>query len=324
MMPKKIVQISLGIMLATVLLAIIAIITTSRKFPQQSQGRLVFAQTYERGVDLDKIIISSDEGEVTLLHRDNYWVVKEADYYYANIELINLLIQDLNNSTYYSRQAKSSENTQESDIKNGVQVRTYAKGKLLDDIIVGKQAPNPNYHFIKNNNQNDIWLAEGMFELPKEFYSWIMQPISELPPEMIEKIAVEENIFFRDRASMPFINSEQKVIQTKYFLENASQVFALNVHSKDNFKPTLYPNQKSIYFTTFPGLVVGYHIYSDGKEYWLNVTLKTTPLPKQFVSAYIKENQVFYDGWYFMIPATQGKILSSTFMCSTNNGRSEK
>lgn len=323
-MPNKIVRISLLIMVTSVILAAVAIMLTDLHFPKQSHGQLVFAKTYAQGVDLDKIIISSDEGDVTLLHEDNFWVVKEADYYYANIELINILIQDINNSTYYSHQQNTSQNLQDTGIDKGVRVRTYSNNTLLNDITVGKEAQNSNYHFVKDNSHNNIWLADGKYDLPTEFYSWIMQPISDIPPEIIEKININNNIISRDNPSMPFITTDKKIVQAGVLLDNASYVVALNVLSAQNFAPELYPEQKTIYFTTFPGLVVGYHIYSDGKEYWLNMSLTTTPLPKQYVNAYIKENQIFYDGWYFEIPATQGKILSKTFMHSNNNGISEQ
>lgn len=313
-MPNKIVRISLLIMVISVILATVAIMLTDLRFPKQSQGQLVFAKTYTQGVNLNKIIISSDEGDVTLLHEDNYWVVKEADYYYANIELINILIQDFNNSTYYSRQQNTEQNLKDTGINNGIRIRTYANNEQLDDITIGKEAQNPNYHFVKDNSQKNIWLADGKYELPKEFYSWIMQPISDIPPEIIEKINVNNNIISRDNPRMPFITADKKIVQAGVLLDNATYIIALNVLSAQNFAPELYSEQESIYFTTFPGLVVGYHIYSDGKEYWLNMSLTTTPLPKQYVSDYIKENKIFYDGWYFKIPANQGKILSTKFL----------
>lgn len=313
-MPNKIVRISLLIMVISVILATVAIMLTDLRFPKQSQGQLVFAKTYTQGVNLNKIIISSDEGDVTLLHEDNYWVVKEADYYYANIELINILIQDFNNSTYYSRQQNTEQNLKDTGINNGIRIRTYANNEQLDDITIGKEAQNPNYHFVKDNSQKNIWLADGKYELPKEFYSWIMQPISDIPPEIIEKINVNNNIISRDNPHMPFITADKKIVQAGVLLDNATYIIALNVLSAQNFAPELYSEQESIYFTTFPGLVVGYHIYSDGKEYWLNMSLTTTPLPKQYVSDYIKENKIFYDGWYFKIPANQGKILSTKFL----------
>ena len=248
------------------------------------------------------------------MHEDNYWVVKEADYYYANIELINILIQDINNSTYYSHQQNTVQNLQDTGINKGVRVRTYANNTLLNDITVGKEAQNPNYHFIKDNKQDDIWLADGKYELPKEFYSWIMQPISDIPPEIIEKINTNNNIISRINPNTPFVSANKKIVQAGLLLDNASYIVALDVVSAQNFIPETYPMQSSVYFTTFQGLIIGYHIYSNEKEYWLNMTLETTPLPKQYVSDYIKENKIFYDGWYFKIPANQGKILSTKFL----------
>ena len=299
-------------MLASLLLLAAALRFTDWRFPRQSNGQLVFAQTYAEGAALDKITLTFPKTTVTLLNDNNYWVVREADYYFANTDLLNRLLTDFNSSTYYSELTYNNETARTSGTDGqGVLLQTWHQDRLLDSIIIGKPAENSRYRFVRPQNRNQIWLVDGSYALPPESYSWIMQPVSELPPELVEKVEADGQTVFRSSFRQPFFNETGIVPMVQPLLEAAAYVNAIGVAAAQNFDESLYPARRSLKFTTFQGLVVGYDLYSDGQSYWLSVSLSATPLPKQAVNAYIRDNRIFYDGWFFKIPSVQGKMLLS-------------
>lgn len=308
---KRILSVSVILAVTSIILLLGAVILTDWRFPKQSNGELVFSKTYQQGTELDKIVLTSSDGTTTLQKEGGYWVVKEADYYYANTELLNILLKDFNNSTYYGEVPFSMEQLKENHLdESGMRISTFQQNKLLNSIIIGKAAEKEGYYFAKSQSKQEIWLIDGNYKLPKEFYSWIMQPISELPPEMVEKIEIDGKIVKRKHYRQPFFSEQGISSQATGLVDAASYVTAENVLSAQNFDETAYPQQKIIKFTTFQGLIIEFHLYSDDKSYWLKITLSTTPLPKKAVNAYIEDNQIFYDGWYFKIPNNQGKLLS--------------
>ena len=291
----------------------VAILLTDWRFPKQSNGELVFAATYKDGTKLDKIMLTTSDKDITLQKEGGYWVVREADYYYANTELLNRLLTDFNNSSYYGEIPFSAEQLTEKELdKKGIQITTYQQDNLLNSVVIGKAAEKEGYYFAKPQGKNEIWLIDGKYNLPKEFYSWIMQPVSELPPDMVEQIETDGKIVRRGNRIQPFFG--EKGISSSAFglADAAAYVTAENVLSAQNFDEAAYPKQKIIKFTTFQGLVVEYHLYSDNESYWLKITLSTTPLPKKSVNAYIRDNQIFYDGWYFKLSSSQGGLLFLT------------
>ena len=310
---KRMLEASVVLAILSIALLTGAILLTNWRFPKQSNGELVFAATYKDGTKLDKIVLTSSKGNITLQKEGGYWVVKEADYYYASTELLNQLLINFNNSTYYGEVPFSLEQIKEKELdENGIQITTYQQDNLLNSVIIGKAAEKEGYYFAKPQSKKDIWLIDGNYNLPKEFYSWIMQPISELPPEMVEQIEVEDKIVRRENKIQPFFG-EKGISSSAFGLANAAAyVTAENVLSAQNFDETAYPKQKIIRFMTFQGLIVEYHLYSDDKSYWLKITLSTTPLPKKSVNTYIEYNQIFYDGWYFKLSTEQGKQLFIT------------
>lgn len=311
-MPKNMLKASVLILLASLLILAGALLFTDWRFPRQSNGQLVFANTYIDGTELDKIVVTSPEGTVTLQHENGYWVVKEADYYYADIDLLNRLLTDFNNATYYSEQPFSEAAAAAARVnRDGTLIQTYQNNRLLDSIIIGKSAENRQYHFARPTGRKEIWLIDGQYALPPEFYSWIMQPVSELPPELVESVETGGITAARNNFRQSFSGADGFPIAAQPLLQAAAYITAEQVSAAQNFDESLYPKRRTLRFTTFQGLVVEYRLYSDGRSYWLGIALSATPLPKQAVNAYIRDNHMFYDGWYFRIPSVQGKLLFS-------------
>ncbi len=312
-MRRRLIIRSAAVALLSVLLAMAAVIAVNRKFPVQTSGRLVFANTYANGLKIDKIVLDSSSGTTTLKSLNDFWVVAEADDYYADLKLVGELIGDFNNSTYYSRKAYSAKALKITGLnEEGLRIRTYAGDVLQDDIFLGYDAGNPDYHFVQPADRKQIWLADGSYAIPEDYVSWITDPVLHLPQELIEIIETEDGILSRFSARQPFRDRENRVaVDAPIITREAEYISVDDVKSAANFDQTRFPERRRISFYTFQGLIVTYNIYSDGREYWVNVSLSATPLPKQSVNAYIRDNKMFYDGWYFRIPAEQGAVLLS-------------
>ena len=103
-MTKRILLPVFVVCIASLLYAATAIILANFSFPKQNNGKLVFPATVENGLKLDKVVIKTPRNQTTLLLENNFWLVKEEDYYYANIELLNELFNSLNTSRYRHQQ----------------------------------------------------------------------------------------------------------------------------------------------------------------------------------------------------------------------------
>ena len=51
---------------STFVIMILAMLFTDFKYPAQSQGTLVFSESFKKGSDIDKIVIENREGTITL------------------------------------------------------------------------------------------------------------------------------------------------------------------------------------------------------------------------------------------------------------------
>ncbi|MBQ9731864.1 MAG: DUF4340 domain-containing protein [Alphaproteobacteria bacterium] len=310
MKSSKIIKTASGLALGSLGLLLFALLAVNLRFPAQSYGRLIFAESFASGTDVDKIEIVSENEMVTLEHNGEYWYVKEADDYHTNIVLLNNTLLNLNNATYYAKRDFSSELLKELELdEKGIRIRTFAKNKKLNDIVVGKKAQNRNLWYIKPDNKNEIWLADGNFMLPKEFYSWIMQPILEFPADMVKAIQSDDDKIYRPAPRAGFLNKNNLPVPIVPILEVANYILAEDVRKVENFNKNNYTLHRKLTFSVFGGLIITYDIYSNGTEYWMIINLGSVPLPKQEVNAYIKTNRLFYDGWVFKLPEVIGSVL---------------
>lgn len=326
-MTKRILLPVFVVCIASLLYAATAIILANFSFPKQNNGKLVFPATVENGLKLDKVVIKTPRNQTTLLLENNFWLVKEEDYYYANIELLNELFNSLNTSRYRHRQQFSPQIADEDLLAapgqgtpehTGTLIETFAgeNPQPMESIIIGKETANGLYHFARPLDKEEIWLIDGSYILPDDNYSWLMQPILDYPAEIIEKVVISENNQItlsasRSRSNYPFFTPEQKTVPLDALLERFNFFITEKVLSAQNFDETLFPRHRRIELTTFSGMVTVVDLYYDSNDYWVKISLSTTTLPTASVNAYIRDNNFLYDGWFFKIPASNGKVLAN-------------
>lgn len=310
-MNKRILLPAFWTMFAAVIFASVAIWYTLIKFPRQDGGRLV----WETPELINKITVEAPGETITLLQENNTWVIKEADYYYADSAIINQLFNDLRQSSYFRRLPYSEQTLSQTGLdSSGTRLTIYQDDRLLKSMVIGKTAPNRDYRYARQPGSQELWLISGIWQLPGEAYSWLLQPILEYPADIIEKVAFNRSgrkeEAARQSPHMPFLSERRPVLNLNGLLERFVFFIAEAVKSAQNFDEELYPNRRHIELTTFSGLITTIDLYYGNDEYWVKISLSAAPLTTAGVNAYIRNNSFLYDGWYFKIPAVNGRILA--------------
>lgn len=315
-MNNKILRSGIIVCLFSLLFVALAIVFTNLNFPREISGKLVFAQSVEKGLELNKLVLKTPENIITFELDNNFWRVKEADYYYANIEFLNNLFININNSRYYGQLPYSPANILNAglDDEAGVSIETYSDNKLLDSFIVGRIVQDGLYSFIKPTNKDEIWLAEEAFELPHDIASWLQQPLITYPNDFIEQVSVIDSTYFntatRADKIYPFFDKDKNIVNPQALLERFNFLTFKKVVKASNFDEKSMPNHRKIILTTFSGLITKVDLFYDDVNYWIKISFSTTNLPTAAVNAYIKDNAFLYDGWYFQLPTSTGKVFS--------------
>ncbi len=312
-MSKKNWLVLCGIIIACLMIATWAIWLKQKSSSSDLQGKLVFAATYNEGSKVDKIIISAKGENVILRQKDSFWLIENINDYFADFRLIHLFLSTVNNSMYmmkipYNKNGFNDYGLQNPDEQNensGILIKTYADGKKLDEVIVGKKAENKGYFYLRKVGDKNIWLVDGNFSLPTKSRSWLLNPILSVPQDAVESITVAKNYIQRDNKNAYFFNEKGKKITAEPLL---NALYALNivnaVKQKTNNEPV-----RVIDIITFYGLEYIVKLYEKDKKIWAAIDLTTTSLPMSQVKEYVLENSFLYDGWMFEIAPGQAHIL---------------
>ncbi len=321
-MTKKNLLTIFAFMICGIFWAVSGIITTYKNEPQINNGRLIFAQTVAQK-NISKVIITSPENTITFEADNNMWLIKESDYYYANIELFNLLLNDFHTARYIGKQAFNPSLLEKlsllmpakEKIGAGTLIETFdEQGNKLDAIIIGKKNKKNNFYFVRPADKEEVWIADGNFLLPTEIYSWLMQPLFEFPENIFDAISITQSgktaTAERTDARSYFFNNGN-VVFPQSVIERYSYLITEKVLSVQNFDEILFPHHKQIVLSTFNGLKLTTDMFYDNQDYWIKITLSPMVLSTAAVNAYIKDNAFRYDGWYFKIPPAAGKTFAN-------------
>lgn len=302
--------------------ALAALIWVYRSGHSQLIGNLVFAETAAEEAQIKEIIIRTPEQSITLVPDNNFWHIKEADYYYANFDIVRSLFKNFQESRFTGKQTATPQlitdfalaNPYKETANAGISISIIgSNGHEYNHVIIGKKNSDDITRYMRIPSLPDIFTVSGQFALPDNLASWLQQPLLSLEAKDLQALKVGDIAVSRKEPIQPFIVFANKhPVRLAKLDQLQRQIVYLNfdsVISAQNFDDTRYPNRRNLQFTTFAGLVYQLNLFSDNQEYWLKLTLSTTALPTTETNDYIKNNAFLYDGWFFKLPESTGRVL---------------
>lgn len=312
----------LGVIIAAIVavVAVWAVIDWSIKQEAvKLQGKLVFADTFDLGDRVNKIIITTPSDVIELYQKKSFWYILNKGGYFADFELMHVFLSAINKSIYSVRLPYDEKNMTEKHLLNplknkkngGVLIQTYIDEKMLDEIIIGLPDRNGKYFFARNPQSKEIWLIDGNFNLPIKAKDWLLHPVLSIPLMAVEKVTIDNKYVQRKNKNSYFVTEKGNTVNINSLLNVLSAVIIID--AKNEFNHKAY-NERVIDVITFYGLEVICKIYYDKEEVWVNINLTTTSLPMKQVNNYIRDNRFLYDGWFFRISPEQAHILRDFYL----------
>ena len=284
------------------------------------QGKLVFANAFDLGHKLNRIVITTAEDVTELRQKNSYWRVVNKGNYYADFGLVHRFLTSANKSAYMIKlpyDAKLAKekyllNPEEKKEDSGLLIKTYVDDTLLDEVIIGLPDDEGRYFFARNVHSDEIWLINGDFDLPIMSEYWLLNPVLSVSQRIVESLSVGEETVQREIEDGPFFDNKKRVVSTGPLSDVLGNITIVNAMSAEQFKQAGLDKlpTRMIKAVTFYGLEFICTVYgAEDSKTWLNIKLSTTPLPMAAVNDYIRDNRLLYDGWYFEISPEQQHIL---------------
>lgn len=306
------IKIALILLFITLPFFIFGLLRSQKQIYVMSRGNYFFEKT-RSSLDIKEIVLTFDKNrQITILLQDGLWRIKEADDYYAALPKINSLIQLIRGMVVY-RADKLLPNDTEKYMSSSIKIESKTDSKIVDSAIIAPKTSKNKYHYAMLNNQPYLYQITGNVSLSPIVMDWIHTPILHIDYTQIKKINVGDFNAFRNTSTKELRNTDtNKDASYLYaFINHFHYLVAEAIKHTTHFNLQKYPQHKRYEITLFNGLIYIIQVYSDGQEYWLSVHLNKEKLIGGDVSNFLKENNMFYDGWYFKINNTVGEQLFS-------------
>ena len=287
-------QIKLAGLLAGIstLCAISALIFVRHTDNALENGNLYIAE--EVYTDIAEIQISTPRGQVTLLPEGHLWQVKEADYYYADFNLIHNLLNSLKIARITNKQEATPNLISELSLLTSGDENSQAsslsikdsKGRVVEHILLGASTPDKEATFAMRPTDKSIYTINQYIHFPQELISWVQQPITAIEENNIQQLRLNNNQYKRKDKGYPFQTLQGKDLTPSDFAQ-ILQIFQYfpfeKVISAQNFDESAFATPHNITVTEFSGLIISLNIYKKGEEYWIKQKLSSESPIKFYV-----------------------------------------
>ncbi len=299
------------------LLAGMSIFHAEQKKGESLRGRFVFERTRENIRLLQKIKMTTPEfGEINIYQKNGGWYFKEAADYFVNTEQLANFYYMVNNSIFITVQKAQQKDfkqnalmlPEEKDENNeGTTIETFDfEGNLLDRVVVGKTLDGGESNFVRLPKYPYVYTINSVHGFSGQADAWIPFPLLKIHPSVIKSLDIQGTVLSSEALNLYFPTSLklQNLLASLSYLGYTGIVYKKDIQDEiSKIQPHLLKVETTI------GLIYVLKFYELDDNYWLEVNLAYTKIPKKEVIPFVKENKKYFDKWYFQLDGEQGKIF---------------
>jgi hypothetical protein len=186
---------------AAILLLILIVWLVQRKIEaNRIKGRLIENFLELKPDEINKIYLATPNDTLTFQKDKGVWYMQLQTPRRADADAVNNMISSAANMKVGNVISQNVERQKDFRVDSayGNLVRFYRDDELLNEIIIGKMAPNRSQTYVRKPEYNDVYLAEGMltFAFNRQLTQWLDRTIFSFNPDLIESI----ELAYADRA----------------------------------------------------------------------------------------------------------------------------
>jgi len=178
----------------------------------------------DRVNEVDRLDIrTAPENTIRLVRSAERWRVENAENYEADFEQVHQLLRDLaagsraeertSNPEWHERlgvaEARSADDAAESSFE------VAFPGTELPALIIGRAGPAGQSRFVRQLDDNQVWLSDREINVPAEMVDWLQRSIMDIPGSELSEIALR--------------HADGELVQLEAADESSSQWVLMNV-----------------------------------------------------------------------------------------------
>lgn len=306
------IKIAIFLLCITIPLMLGGIYKSIKTTQMMSRGNYFFENS-RNNPSVSKIILGLNNEKITFHKKENFWLVREADDYYASFGKMKSLLNLIYSTTVY-RADTSYEHDFDSFTKNALSIQTFdGKNQLLDNVFIAPKQNNNQFHYAIKNEEKVLYQLNNLFSVSSNVMDWIEAPLLSIPHRQVKKIKTNDFEVSRRYATeeLTLTQNHHSVPQILNLLNNLWYLSPIEVKHIVHFNQKDYNLVKQYEISTLGGLIYLIDIFNKGDEYWFSIKLAQDKIISSEASRFFKENKILYDGWFFKIEKDLAENIAS-------------
>lgn len=277
-----------------------------------SKGNYFFQNTRERA-DIAKIKITfPNEETVTVIQKDGLWRIAEADNYYAALPQVNNLVNVIRHTVIFRADTMQPQDAEKYFV-DAVKIESFdEKEKIVDSAVIAPHKEKNKYQYAILNGDNYLYQLSGKIAFSPYIAEWVKMPLLQLEDRQIKNIKSNDFEVYREYASdaLKSVTTKEPTPHIAKLTNDLWFLVADEIKEKNHFDLTSAQLVREYDIHLFSGIIYQLKIYSDNKDYWLNITLNKEFLVNNDAAVFIKENALLYENWFFKLSRDIGESIA--------------
>lgn len=158
-----------------------------------AQEEFLVPQLQSQINDIDTIVISRNDKVINLSKSDDTWRITQADNFIADANKVASLLLELRKFKLKERKTKNPNNYGRLSLaESGADAATIIKllkgESEIANISIGKNAQKSQGIYVRKNNEEGTWLAEGELNLKLESNDWIVTTVFDVDISQVKSV----------------------------------------------------------------------------------------------------------------------------------------
>lgn len=333
-MHPKTLKIIIGLTAVLVILAGLSIFKTPKYQTYNRSGQFVFPEFASQINQVAVITITRQDETITLTKNQHHWLIKEFYDYPAYPHRIANILMGIAQMKYLNLQTANPEKYKELGVEEPNQSDSIMLAlqdqnqQTIAELIVSRKrfdfSTLGEGLYIRKPNEAQTWKTQSQLDVTGKVDTWIMQPIINLTPKEIIRIALtspngrtaiiaqnDEQTFVLENVSL----EKNLAYQTKITALTNSLINLSFIEIEKDEPPFAYNNEQSylIQINTASGLSFYFDVFPYKSGYWLKIKLEADHNQEAALQEFIKNHQIRYNNWIYRIPIDRVTPLMTDF-----------
>ena len=275
------------------------------------RGKYTFAVSRDKINYLGGIkIVSPENGEISIYRlADGSWRFKEAKEYFVNEDMLSAFFKMIKSSIILSTVEREGGLAEKNNLtaERGTVLKTYDyEGKLLDDVILGKQIEGNQAWLSKADNESYVYTVSevnGVFDLPQ---NWLPYPLLSIETAAIKSVTAggEKTDYNELGRKIKHSAAWRDLVRSLNFLEYYGLTFKSDLADLPD-----YAQIRRIDVKMLNGMIYKLTAIYVDDSYWIVISMDAGNIFMAEAAELASRAYRYYADWVFRLSDEQGRTF---------------